>query len=162
MNINKVFLMGRLTSDPELRVSQSGISVANFTIAVGRRIKRDETDFIDCVAFRQTADVVCKYFKRGSLIIAFGSLQVDNWKDKDGKSRKTVRVVVDDVQFGESKKVPKAFPPRKIQTEKKTLLRFQTQAAAIFLTMLKILKLMRSCHFDLKGNVTDYGKTGKS
>ena len=104
MNINKVFLMGRLTSDPELRVSQSGISVANFTIAVGRRIKRDETDFIDCVAFRQTADVVCKYFKRGSLIIAFGSLQVDNWKDKDGKSRKTVRVVVDEVQFGESKK----------------------------------------------------------
>lgn len=104
MNVNKVFLMGRLTSDPEQRVSQSGISVANFTIAISRRVKRDETDFIDCVAFRQTAEVICKYFKKGSLIIAFGSLQVDNWKDKEGKNRKTARVVVDDVQFGESKK----------------------------------------------------------
>ena len=112
MNVNKVFLMGRLTSDPEQRVSQSGISVANFTIAISRRIKREETDFIDCVAFRQTAEVICKYFKKGSLIIAFGSLQVDNWKDKDGKSRKTARVVVDDVQFGESKKSSEGSSPR--------------------------------------------------
>ena len=112
MNVNKVYLMGRLTSDPEQRVSQSGIAVANFTIAVSRRIKKDETDFIDCVAFRQTAEVICKYFKKGSLIIAFGSLQVDNWKDKEGKNRKTARVVVDDVQFGESKKSSEGSAPK--------------------------------------------------
>lgn len=103
MNINKVILMGRLTADPELKVSQSNVPVLRFTIAVSRRMKRDETDFIDCVAFRQTAEFVSKFFRKGSAIIAFGSLQIENWTDKDGRKNKTARVVVDEVQFGEKR-----------------------------------------------------------
>lgn len=103
MNINKVFLMGRLTADPELKTSPSGVSVIRFTIAISRRIKRDETDFIDCVAFRQTAEFISKYFRKGSAIIAFGSIQVDNWTDKEGKRQRSTKVIVDDVQFGEKR-----------------------------------------------------------
>jgi len=103
MNINKVILMGRLTVDPELKVSPSNVPVLRFTIAVSRRMKRDETDFIDCVAFRQTAEFVSKFFRKGSAIIAFGSLQIENWTDKEGKKNKTARVVVDEVQFGEKR-----------------------------------------------------------
>lgn len=102
MNINKVFLMGRLTADPELKVSANGnVPVIRFTIAVSRRMKRDETDFIDCVAFRQTAEFISKFFRKGSAIIAFGSIQVDNWKDKEGKNQRSTKVIVDEVQFGE-------------------------------------------------------------
>ena len=102
MNINKVFLMGRLTADPELRVSANGnVPVIRFTIAVSRRMKRDETDFIDCVAFRQTAEFISKFFRQGSAIIAFGSIQVDNWKDKEGKNQRSTKVIVEEVQFGE-------------------------------------------------------------
>ena len=102
MNINKVFLMGRLTADPELRVSANGnVPVIRFTIAVSRRMKRDETDFIDCVAFRQTAEFISKFFRKGSAIIDFGSIQVDNWKDKDGKNQRSTKVIVEEVQFGE-------------------------------------------------------------
>lgn len=125
MNINKVFLMGRLTADPELRVSANGnVPVIRFTIAVSRRMKRDETDFIDCVAFRQTAEFISKFFRKGSAIIAFGSIQVDNWKDKEGKNQRSPRVVVDEVMFGESKnassssaaaKAPAAAAPEKDQ-----------------------------------------------
>ena len=94
MNINKVFLMGRLTADPELRVSANGnVPVIRFTIAVSRRMKRDETDFIDCVAFRQTAEFISKFFRKGSAIIAFGSIQVDNWKDKEGKNQRSTKVI---------------------------------------------------------------------
>ena len=98
MNINKVFLMGRLTADPELRVSANGnVPVIRFTIAVSRRMKRDETDFIDCVAFRQTAEFISKFFRKGSAIIAFGSIQVD----KEGKNQRSTKVIVEEVQFGE-------------------------------------------------------------
>jgi len=93
--------MGRLTADPELRVSPNNVPVIRFTIAINRRVRRDETDFIDCVAFRQTAEFVSKFFKKGSPIIAFGALQIDTWKDKDGKNQRSARVVVDEVQFGE-------------------------------------------------------------
>lgn len=103
MNINKVILMGRLTADPELKVSQSNVPVLRFTIAVSRRIRREETDFIDCVAFRQTAEFISKFFRKGSAIIAFGSLQIENWTDRDGKKQRTARVVVDEVQFGEKR-----------------------------------------------------------
>jgi len=108
MNINKVFLMGRLTADPELKMSQSGVPNLRFTIAVNRRFaKQGEdkpvADFIRCTAFRQQAEFVSKYFKKGSLIIAFGSLQMDNYKDKDGIDRQSYTVIVDEVQFGESK-----------------------------------------------------------
>ena len=104
MNVNKVFLMGRLTADPELKSSASGVSVMRFTVAVNRRLKKDETDFIECVAFRQTAEFISKYFRKGSSIIVFGSIQVDNWKDKEGNNQRSTRVVVDEVQFGESKR----------------------------------------------------------
>ena len=103
MNVNKVFLMGRLTADPELKVSAGNIPVLRFTIAVNRRMKRDETDFIDCVAFRQNAELISKFFRKGSAIIVFGSIQVSNYTDRDGKKQRSVNVVVDEVQFGEKK-----------------------------------------------------------
>lgn len=109
MNINKVFLMGRLTSDPELKMSASNVPVLRFTIAVNRNrtSKNDQTpaaDFIDCVCFNKQAEFVSKYFKQGSLIIAFGSLQIDTWKDKNGNNQRSARVVVNEVKFGESRK----------------------------------------------------------
>ena len=108
MNINKVFLMGRLTADPELKMSASGIPNLRFTVAVNRRFAkqgedRPSADFIRCTAFRQQAEFVSKYFKKGSLIIVFGSLQNDNYKDKDGIDRQSYSVIVDEVQFGEAK-----------------------------------------------------------
>lgn len=103
MNVNKVFLMGRLTADPELKVSAGNVPVLRFTIAVNRRMKRDETDFIDCVAFRQNAEMISKFFRKGSAIIVFGSIQVSNYTDKDGRKQRSVNVVVDEVQFGEKK-----------------------------------------------------------
>ncbi len=109
MNINKVFLMGRLTADPELKMSASNVPVLRFTIAVNRdrTSKNDQTqtaDFIDCVCFNKQAEFVSKYFKKGSLIIAFGSLQIDTWKDKNGNNQRSARVVVNEVKFGESRK----------------------------------------------------------
>ncbi len=111
MNINKVFLMGRLTADPELKYSANNVPNLRFTIAVNRRFQsksgegenQQTTDFIDCIAFRQQAEFVSKYFKKGSLIIAFGSLHIEQWKDKNGNNQRTARVYVDEVQFGESK-----------------------------------------------------------
>ncbi len=112
MNINKVILMGRLTADPELRYSANNVPNLRFTIAVNRRFQskssegaenQQTTDFIDCIAFRQQAEFVSKYFKKGSLIIAFGSLHIEQWKDKNGNNQRSARVYVDEVQFGESK-----------------------------------------------------------
>jgi len=114
MNVNKVFLMGRLTADPELKTSQNNVSVLRFTVAVNRRFvkqgqdnnsdqQRATVDFIDCVAFRQQAEFVGKYFKKGSAIIVFGSIQIDNYKDKNGNNARSFRIVVDEVSFGESK-----------------------------------------------------------
>jgi single-strand DNA-binding protein len=112
MNINKVILMGRLTADPELKMSQNKVPVLRFTVAVNRRqLNRNDqdsgratADFIDCVCFYKTAEFISKYFKRGSLIIVFGALQIDSWKDKNGNNQRTARVVVDEVQFGESRR----------------------------------------------------------
>lgn len=108
MNINKVILMGRLTADPELKTSANNVPVTRFTIAVNRNYQSKnserKTDFIDCVAFNQRAEFLSKYFRKGSAIIAFGSLSVDSWKDKDGNNRVSTRVIVDEIQFGESKR----------------------------------------------------------
>lgn len=113
MNVNKVFLMGRLTADPELKYSANNVPNLRFTIAVNRRFQtksseggennQQTTDFIDCIAFRQQAEFVSKYFKKGSLIIAFGSLHIEQWKDKNGNNQRSARVYIDEVQFGESK-----------------------------------------------------------
>ena len=107
--LNHIVIMGRLTRDPELRRTGSGIAVASFTVAVDRDFSgRDggekETDFIDCVAWRQTGEFVSKYFTKGSMIVVSGRLQIRSWNDKDGNKRRTAEVVADNVYFGESKR----------------------------------------------------------
>ena len=107
--LNHIIIMGRLTRDPELRRTGSGIAVASFTIAVDRDFSpkdggERETDFIDCVAWRQTGEFVSKYFTKGSMIVVSGRLQIRNWNDKDGNKRRTAEVVADNVYFGESKR----------------------------------------------------------
>ena len=107
--LNHITIMGRLTRDPELRRTGSGIAVASFTVAVdrdfgGRDGGERETDFIDCVAWRQTGEFVSKYFTKGSMIVVSGRLQIRNWNDKDGNKRRSAEVVADNVYFGESKR----------------------------------------------------------
>ena len=107
MNINKVILMGRLTADPELKTSSNNVSIVQFTVAVNRRyVSKDsnerQVDFIDCTAFNRNAEFLNKYFRKGSSIIVFGNIQVDVWKDKEGHNRRTTRIIVDELQFGES------------------------------------------------------------
>jgi single-strand DNA-binding protein len=107
--LNHIVIMGRLTRDPELRRTGSGIAVASFSVAVDRDWpSRDtgekETDFINCVAWRQTGEFVSKYFTKGSMIVVSGRLQIRNWTDKDGNKRTTAEIVADSVYFGESKK----------------------------------------------------------
>ena len=107
--LNHIVLMGRLTRDPELRRTGSGIAVASFTVAVdrdfgGRDGGEKETDFIDCVAWRQTGEFVSKYFTKGRMIVVSGRLQVRSWTDKDGNKRRTAEVVADNVYFGDSKR----------------------------------------------------------
>ena len=107
--LNHITIMGRLTRDPELRRTGSGIAVASFTIAVDRDFSpkdggERETDFIDCVAWRQTGEFVSKYFTKGSMIVVSGRLQIRSWNDKDGNKRRTAEVVVDNIYFGGSKR----------------------------------------------------------
>ncbi len=113
-NLNKVMLIGRLAADPELRRTQSDLAVTSFSVAVNRRYNKDQAqqavDFIDVVAWRNQAEFVTKYFKKGSAIFVSGSLQVRPWKDKDGNNRRSVEVVADDIQFVDSKKDSGAAP----------------------------------------------------
>ena len=107
--LNHIVLMGRLTRDPELRRTGSGIAVASFTLAVDRDFgSRDggekETDFIDIVAWRNTAEFVSKYFAKGRMAVVSGRLQIRNWNDKDGNKRRSAEVVADNVYFGDSKR----------------------------------------------------------
>lgn len=101
--LNKIVIMGRLTRDPELRQTQNQIPVASFTLAVDRDFG-EETDFIDCVAWRKTAEFVSNYFFKGKMAVVAGRLQIRNWEDKDGNNRKSAEVVADNVYFGDSKK----------------------------------------------------------
>ena len=107
--LNRIIIMGRLVRDPELRTTQSGTSVTSFTLAVDRDFKSREsgeksTDFSDVVAWRQTAEFVCKYFSKGRMAVAEGRLQIREWKDKDGNNRRTAEVVAENVYFGDSKR----------------------------------------------------------
>ena len=107
--LNHITIMGRLTRDPELRRTGSGIAVASFTVAVDRDFgNRDngerETDFIDCVAWRQTGEFVSKYFTKGRMAVVSGRLQIRNWTDKDGNKRRSAEVVADNVYFGDSRR----------------------------------------------------------
>ncbi len=106
--LNKIFIMGRLTRDPELRRTQNGTAVAGFALAVDRDYKNadgtKETDFIEVVAWRTTAEFVSKYFTKGRMAIVEGRLQIRDWTDKDGNKRRNAEVVADNVYFGDSKK----------------------------------------------------------
>ena len=106
--INSVVIMGRLTADPELKTTNSGLSVTSFCVAVDRPYKKDgkerEADFINVVAWRQTAEFVSRYFSKGSMIAVQGSIQTDKYKDKSGNSRTSFQVVADKVSFCGSKK----------------------------------------------------------
>lgn len=107
--LNKIIIMGRLTRDPELRQTGSGINVASFSIAVDRDIKNKETgekatDFIDIVAWRGTADFVSRYFTKGRMAVVEGRLQIRDWTDKEGNKRRAAEIVADNVYFGDSKK----------------------------------------------------------
>ena len=107
--LNHIVIMGRLTRDPELRRTGTGIAVASFTLAVdrdfgGRDGGEKETDFIDCVAWRQTGEFVSKYFTKGRMAVVSGRLQIRNWTDKDGNKRRSAEVVADNVYFGDSKR----------------------------------------------------------
>ena len=107
--LNRIDLMGRLTRDPELRYTQSQTPVASFSLAVERDFgSRDggerQTDFIDCVAWRSTAEFVSKYFQKGSMAVVSGRLQIRDWTDRDNNKRRSAEVVVDNIYFGESKR----------------------------------------------------------
>ena len=105
--LNHITIMGRLTRDPELRYTQSQTPVASFTLAVDRdrapEGQERETDFIDCVAWRQTGEFVDKYFAKGSMAVVAGRLQIRDWNDRDGNKRRSAEVVVENIYFGESK-----------------------------------------------------------
>ena len=106
--LNKVVLMGRLTKDPEMRYTQAQTAVTSFSLAVERDAKsRDgdkEVDYINCVAWRSSAEFVEKYFHKGSMAVVAGRLQIRNWQDKDGNNRQSAEVVVDNIYFGDSKR----------------------------------------------------------
>ncbi len=113
--LNKIILMGRLTRDPELRRTQNGTAVVSFSLAVDRDFKNQagekETDFIDIVAWRGTAEFVSRYFTKGRMAVVEGRLQVRDWKDRDGNSRRSFEVLADSVYFGDSRKVSDSDTP---------------------------------------------------
>lgn len=104
--LNHITIMGRLTKDPELRRTGSGTAVASFTLAVDRDFGKEEkkTDFINCVAWRQTGEFVSKYFAKGRMMVADGRLEMREWTDKDGNKRISAEVIVENAYFGDSKK----------------------------------------------------------
>ena len=100
--MNKAILMGRLTRDPEMRTTPQGVSVCSFSIAVNRRFAKEgqqQADFINCVAWRQQAEFICKYFTKGSMIAVVGSIQTRTWDGQDGKKQYTTEVIVDEAHF---------------------------------------------------------------
>ena len=105
--VNCAVIMGRLVADPELRTTSSGISVTSFAVAVDRRFVRQgeerQADFIDIIAWRQQAEFICKYFRKGSMIAIQGSIQTRMYEDKNGNKRKAVEIVADNVSFCGSK-----------------------------------------------------------
>lgn len=106
--LNRIIVMGRMTRDPELRRTGSGTAVTSFSLAVDRDFKSQsgekETDFIDVVAWRNTAEFVSKYFSKGRMAVVEGRLQLRDWTDKDGNKRRTAEIVADSVYFGDSKR----------------------------------------------------------
>lgn len=114
-SFNKVILMGRLTAAPELKQTPNGVSICRFSIAVDRRWAKEgdekKADFFNIVAWRQTAEFVCKYFTKGSAILIDGALQTDSWVDQNGQKHYTTDIVASEVSFCESKKNSEAASP---------------------------------------------------
>lgn len=106
--LNYIVVMGRLTRDPELRYTKKDTPVASFTIACDR--VSEGTDFIECVAWNKTAQFVDQYFKKGSMAVVEGRLQIRDWEDKNGNKRKTAEIMVNAVHFGESRKTERNLP----------------------------------------------------
>ena len=102
-NMNKVIIGGRLTKDIEIKQTPSGVAVTQFSIAVNRRGKDAQTDFLDCVAWRQTAEFIGKFFRKGSSICVVGNLQKREWRDKDGNKRYATEIIVDEALFVDGK-----------------------------------------------------------
>ena len=106
--LNNIVIMGRLTRDPELRRTQTGVAVASFTLACERDFAPQgadkETDFIDIVSWRYTAEFVEKYFSKGQMAVVTGRLQIRNWEDKEGNKRRSAEILADHVYFGEGKR----------------------------------------------------------
>lgn len=100
--MNKIILKGRLTANPELKTTTTDITVCDFSVAVNRRFNKEQTDFINCQAWRQTAEFINKYFTKGQEILVIGELHIDKW-DKDGETRYSTKVSVDEVEFCGSK-----------------------------------------------------------
>lgn len=112
--LNKAILQGRFTADPELTYTASDIPRTTFTLAVNRSYKKDgeqETDFITVIAWRSTAEIICKYFKKGQQAIVDGSIQTRNYTDKQGNKRTAFEVVIDNIYFADSKKDDEQTPP---------------------------------------------------
>ena len=108
MSLNKICIMGRMTSDPELKSTTTGTPVTSFTLAVDRNFKDKQTgeravDFIPCTAWRGTAEFVSRYFMKGRMAVVEGSLQMRKWTDKDGNKRTSAEVVAENVYFGDTK-----------------------------------------------------------
>lgn len=106
LNLNKVVLAGRLTADPELKQTTSGVSVCSFSLAVNRRYSKEgqqETDFINCQAWRQTAEFITRYFRKGSSLCITGSIQTRSWTDQNGQKRYATEVTIDEAMFVDSK-----------------------------------------------------------
>ena len=122
--MNKVTLLGIVTKDPELRQTQSGISNCNFTLAVRRKFKNDdgeyEADFLNCVAWKNTADICGKYLKRGSKCAIGGSIQTRSYDDKNGVKRYVTEIIVDDVEFINSGDKNASTPKETAKTDKKS------------------------------------------
>ena len=114
--LNRCIIMGRLTYDPELRHTQAGKSVTSITLAVDRDFKgkngEKETDFIDVVAWGNTAEFLCNYFSKGRMAVAEGRLQIRDWTDKDGGKRRSAEIVADHVYFADSKRDQEAAAPQ--------------------------------------------------
>lgn len=103
LNFNKATLGGRLTADPELKTTQNGTPVCTFSVAVNRKANREETDFINCVAWQKTGEFISKYFKKGSCILVCGAIQTRSWTDNSGGKRYATEVIVDDAYFVDSR-----------------------------------------------------------
>lgn len=125
-NFNKATIGGRLTASPEVKQTQSGVPVCSFTVAVNRKANREETDFINCVAWRNTAEFIGKFFGKGSSICVTGAIQTRNWTDNNGQKRYATEVMVDEAYFVDSKGdnaqadttyIPEAYQPTETNLE---------------------------------------------